>query len=189
MKQLLILLCISPLLLVSCMKKDAAGGDAAMKADSTKQKNIENYKAVLEIFNSGKYDDLGKYISDNFTDHDPDPGQKPGLAGLKESMGQFHAAFPDLKFTVKDVTSDGDLIWGHINISGTNTGSMMGMPPTGKKIDVNGVDIVKIKDGKAIERWGYYQERLMMEQMGMMPPPGGPPPAGGDMKKGDMKKG
>lgn len=186
MKHLLALLCISSVLLVSC-KKEAATTDTTVKVDSTKEKAIENYKAVASIFTSGKTDDLGKYVDSNMVDHTPDPGGKQGLVGLKEMVAGMHAGFPDLKMTVKDITYDNGLIWAHINMSGTNTGPMMGMPATGKKMDINGVDIIKITNGKASDHWGYYQERVMMQQMGMMPPdkmPAGAAPAMAPEKKG-----
>ena len=185
MKHLLVLLCISSVLFVSCKKKDAATTDTAVKVDSTKEKAIENYKAVAAMFASGKTDDLGKYVDSNMVDHTPDPGAKQGLAGLKEMIAGMRAGFPDLKMTVKDITADNGLIWAHVNMAGTNTGPMMGMPPTGKKMDINGVDIIKITNGKATDHWGYYQERLMMEQMGMMPPhPDKGAPAAPPAKKG-----
>ena len=77
MKHLLALLCISSVLLVSC-KKEAATTDTAVKVDSTKEKAIANYKAVTDMFNTGKTEDLGKYVADNMVDHTPDPGGKQG---------------------------------------------------------------------------------------------------------------
>ena len=47
----------------------------------------------------------------------------------------------------------------------------MGMPATNKKIDVEGVDIIRFKNGKAVEHWGVYDNMKMMQQLGMMPPP------------------
>ena len=167
------------------MKKDAATTDTAVRTDSVKEKSIENYKAVTAMFNTGKTDDLGKYVDSNMVDHTPDPGRKQGLSGLKEMIGGMRAGFPDLKMTVKDITVDNGMIWAHVNMTGTNTGSMMGMPPTGKKMDINGVDIIKVTNGKATDQWGYYQERLMMEQMGMMPAhPDKGAPAAPPAKKG-----
>jgi steroid delta-isomerase-like uncharacterized protein len=169
-----VVLCFGALFLVSC-QKGASGGanDAAMKADSAKMKAIENYKAVTEMFNTGKMDDLGKYIADNFIEHQQEPGQKPGLAGLKESMTQFRVGFPDLKFTVEHITADSTMIWAQVRMTGTNSGMFMGMPANNKKIDVEGVDIVRLENGKAVEHWGYYEDMKMMGQMGLMPPMGG----------------
>jgi len=189
MKHLFALLCISSLLLSSCMKKEG-GMDAAMKAaDSVRNYNIAGYHAVNDMFNSGKMDDLGKYIADNMVDHQMMPGQKPGLAGMKEVMTGFRAAFPDLKFTTNHITADSNMIWAQYTMTGTNTGPFMGMPATGKSVKIDGMDLIRLENGKCVEHWGYDEGRKMMEQLGLMPPMGAPS-AGGDMKKdGMMKKG
>lgn len=187
MKHLLALLCISSVLLVSCKKEAATTDTTAVKADSAKQANIASYNSVMTIFNSGKMDDLNKYIAEDYKEHTPWPGQKPGLAGLKEGMTEFRTAFPDMKFTVKDITSDGDMIWAHYNMSGTNTGAFMGMPATGKKVDVNGMELVKLTNGKCTDHWNYDEGAKMMQQLGMMPPdkmPAGAAPAAAPAKKG-----
>jgi hypothetical protein len=57
----------------------------------------------------------------------------------------------------------------HYTMTGTNTGSIMGMPATGKKFNIHGVDIVRFVNGKCVEHWGYDEEMKMMQQLGMMP--------------------
>ena len=190
MKHLLALLAISTVLLSSCMKKESGSSDAMMRTDSMKKANIENYGKVMDMFNSGKMDDMGKYCTDNMVDHQLFPGQKPGLAGVKEAMAGFRAGFPDLKFTTNHIIADSNMIWAQYTMTGTNTGPMMGgMPPTGKSIKIDGMDLIRLENGKCVEHWGYNEGRKMMEQLGLMPPMGAPP-AGGDMKNdGKMKKG
>jgi steroid delta-isomerase-like uncharacterized protein len=188
MKHLLALLAISSVLLSSCMKKEGTTSmEASMKAaDSVKNYNINGYRAVTDMFNTGKFDDLGKYVADNNIEHQMMPGQKSGLAGLKETITNFRAAFPDLKFTIDHITADSNMIWAHYTMTGTNTGPMMGMPPTGKSINIQGMDLVRLENGKGVEHWGYNEGRKMMEQLGLMPPMGGPPEAGkipAEMKK------
>src|SRR5947209_18982154 len=144
MKNLLALLAISTLVLSSCMKKDGAnaGMEMSMKmADSLRNYNIAGYNAVGEMFTTGNYDNLNKYIADNYVEHQLMPGQEQGLAGLKKMMAGFHAAFPDMKFTTNHITADSNWIWAHFTMSGTNTGSFMGMPPTGKKVSVDGIEL------------------------------------------------
>jgi len=190
MKHLLALLAISTVLLTSCMKKEGGASDAAMKAaDSVRNYNIAGYNAVNDMFNSGKMDDMGKYCADNMVDHQLFPGQKPGLAGVKEAMTNFRAAFPDLKFTTNHIIADSNMIWAQYTMTGTNTGPMMGMPPTGKSIKIDGMDLIRLENGKCVEHWGYNEGRKMMEQLGLMPPMGPPPADGGKMAPPGTKKG
>ena len=181
--------CLCTILMVSCNKGGANGADAAlMKADSVKKANIAAYNAVNDMFNSGKMDGLDKYIAANYTEHHMPPGAKPGLDGLKEHMTMLHASFPDMKFTINSITADSNMIWALMTMTGTNSGPFMGMPPTGKQINFQGADIVRLENGKCVEHWGFFEEMKMMQQMGMMPPMGGPHEGEGDAKAAPKAK-
>ncbi|HET9137471.1 MAG TPA: ester cyclase [Candidatus Kapabacteria bacterium] len=181
------IVCLCAVSIISCNKGGGAAGAAdsgAIKADSTKKAQIAAYMAVNDMFNTGKFDDMGKYIEANYVEHNLHPGEKPGLDGLKEHMTMLRAAFPDVKFTINNITADSNMIWALMTITGTNSGPFMGMPATGKAINFQGVDIVKLQNGKCTDHWGFYQDMKMMEQMGMMPPMGGHP----DMKEAPKGK-
>jgi predicted ester cyclase len=79
------------------------------------------------------------------------------------------AGFPDINEKINFVVADSNIVVSHYTLTGTNTGAMMGMPSTNKKINIDGVNIVKFKDGKRAEHWGYMEESKMMTQLGMMP--------------------
>ncbi|MBK7384401.1 MAG: ester cyclase [Flavobacteriales bacterium] len=151
---------------------------AMMKADSAKQAQanaqMETFQKVFEMFNTGNMEGLDALVAADMIDHNPDPmATMKGLDGLKEMMGMYRTAFPDIKETVERITSDGDMVYAHYHMTGTNTGPMGPMPATGKAMDVMGMDIVRFADGKAVEHWGYMEESKMMQQLGMMPPPDG----------------
>lgn len=165
-----IVLVLSLVVFVAACKKEAA--PASDRAAQMKADNIEKYKTVTNDFNTGNWGDLDKYIAADYIEHSPNPGQKPGLAGLIEMFKAFKAGNPDFKFTNNFFIADTDMVVAHFTMSGTNTGEMNGMPPTGKSFKIDGVDIVKIKDGKAVEHWGYSEEMKMMTQLGLIPPMG-----------------
>lgn len=129
----------------------------------------EGITVVYEnIFSTGNFSEVDKYISADIIDNTPDEGQGPGLEGLKEAFKMFREAFPDLKFRIIEIIVSGNKAAIHSNITGTNTGMFMRMPATNKKIDYNQVDIVYFnKENKAIERWGYFDIMKMMNQLGM----------------------
>jgi len=126
-------------------------------------------KKVFQIFSSGDYTNLDMFIDENFVDHSPMEGQKPGLAGLKEIFEVMHKGYPDMKFTVNDIICKENKAAVLFTFTGTNTGEMMGMKPTGKSVNVMGIDYLYFKDGKATEHWGYIDMETMMKQLGMMP--------------------
>lgn len=125
-----------------------------------------------EVWNQGKIDAAGKYYADNYVDHNPAiPNQPAGLAGAKMVFGAFKSAFPDLTFTVDQLVSDGDKIAARWTATGTNTGGLMGMPPTGKSAVIIGIELYRIADGKVVERWGSFDQLGLMMQLGAVPMP------------------
>src|SRR5437870_1544836 len=150
-----------------CMKKESAMADQAAnsRADSMKAA----YKAVSNAWDAGKVDEFDKYITANSVDHDAMPGQKPGLEGLKEMVKMMHTAYPDMKSTIDYIGVDGDILTARYHMAGTNSGPMMGMPATNKKVNVEGVDMVKWENGKFVEHWGVFDEMGMMKQLGLVP--------------------
>jgi steroid delta-isomerase-like uncharacterized protein len=142
---------------------DGANADEVTRNEETARRFAE------EVFGKGNYAYIDSAVSPDFVEHTPAPQYKPGIEGLKEWIPQMRQAFPDTKIEVLHVFGKGDLVALHVRQTGTNTGPMMGMPATNKAIDMRGVDVLRFKDGKAIEHWGYWEEMKMMQQLGMMP--------------------
>ena len=135
----------------------------------TEAKNTAVMKRFYdEVVNQGKLDLIDELVADNFVDHEETPGIPADKAGLKTFMTAFRSAFPDLKFTVNDLAASGDKVWVYITITGTHKGTFMDIPATGKQISVNGFDIVRFADGKAVEHWGLTDSMTMMTQLGVM---------------------
>lgn len=134
------------------------------------QKIREGIIKVYEgIFTTGDFSEVDKYIDANITDHTPEQGQGPGLEGVKGAFKVFRNAFPDLKFRVLDIVFSGNKAAVFCNITGTNKGELMGMPPTNTKVDYNQIDLLYFNnENKATERWGYYDMNSLMKQLGMM---------------------
>lgn len=163
---------LAALAFAACAKEEAAdNGAAGADADSLEAK----FRAVGEIMSGGDLNELDKYIAADFVDHQMMPGYPAGLEGLKKMMGDMRKGYPDMKFTMEEVIVDGNQVIGRYRMTGTNTGECMGMPPTNKTIDIQGVDWVRFENGMAVEHWGFAEEMKMMMQLGMMPPMPGMP--------------
>src|SRR5437660_643887 len=77
-------------------------------------------------------------------DHTLPPGVPPGREGLKLNFGLFLEAFPDLQFTVEEMIAEGDLVVTRRTFSGTHRGALFGIPATGKRVTVTGIDISRV---------------------------------------------
>lgn len=94
------------------------------------------------------------------------------VAGLKKFVATFRAAFPDGRFKVEDMLTDGEKVVCRFSVTGTHRGDFMGMASTGKALKISGIDIIQFANGKAIEHWGEFDGLGMLRQLGVMPSEG-----------------
>ena len=122
-----------------------------------------------EVINAHDVAKIDTYCSEDFVDHNPDNGHSgKGLDDLKGQFNDLFAAIPDAHVTPNFMVANGDTVVAYLTMTGTNTGPMGNMPATNKSFKMDGIDIIIIKDGKAIERWGIFDNLSMMAQLGMM---------------------
>jgi predicted ester cyclase len=127
------------------------------------------HRVYEEGFSQNNLDVLDELIASDFTDHNPNPGQGPGLEGLKQFISSMHTALPDLQVNVEDMIAEGDKVVARLRISGTHQGEFMGIAPTGNQVTFTGIDILRIADGKVVEHWGNVDELGMLRQLGVIP--------------------
>jgi steroid delta-isomerase-like uncharacterized protein len=133
------------------------------------KENRELVRRFWEVAEKGDYDAFGDYVTEDSVDHTPMPGQPPGLEGVKYIFKMLKTAFPDFSEEIADMVAEDDKVVVRSISRGTHQGELMGMPPTGKKVQVDEIHIVRIKDGKMTEHWGLFDQAGMMTQLGMMP--------------------
>jgi steroid delta-isomerase-like uncharacterized protein len=107
-----------------------------------------------EVFNKGDLDVLDELVDDGFVEHGEFPGIPPGKEGLKAFVTTTRAAFPDLVFDVEAMVAEGDEVWVHVVIRGTHQGEFLGVPATGRTIEVATIDRIRLRNDKAVEHWG-----------------------------------
>ena len=131
------------------------------------------YDAFNQAIRTGDFAALSMVLSADTVDHNPNPGQAPGLEGVKQVFGGFRAAFPDLTLTVEDMIAEGDKVVSRLTIRATHRGDFQGIPATGKQVTQTGIDILRIAGGKVVERWGEFDNLGLLQQLGVVPPPPG----------------
>ena len=127
-------------------------------------------RRFFEHVNAGDVDGFIGLLADDFVEHEVIEGFPPTKDGVRQFFTAYIAAFPDLRMEAEDVIASGDKAVARVRITGTHQGELMGIPPTGKSIDIQGIDIVRFGgDGKAVEHWGVTDQMAMMQQLGVVP--------------------
>ena len=124
---------------------------------------------IYEAVNTGNLALLDKYVAPGYVEHS-DGFQ--GVEPFKQQITAFRTAFPDLRVTIEDLLlADGGRFASRTTVTGTHAGDLMGMPPTGTHISVEAVDIGRVENGQAKERWGGLNMYSMLTQLGVIPAP------------------
>ncbi len=129
-------------------------------------------RRIFKAIGDKNLDALDELIAADTVDHVLPPEMPPGLDGQKAFIGMFISAFPDIKMTVEDEIAEGDKVVTRWTAIGTHTGELMGIPATGKQVTMKGVDINRFSGGKNVEHWGQLDQMGLMQQLGVVPPPG-----------------
>ena len=134
----------------------------------------EENKALMrrmyeEVHNKGNLAVLDEVTATSFIDHNLPPGLPPGVDGAKQLFTMFHTAFPDFHVTVEDMIAEGDKVVSRLTMRGTHKDEFMGVPPTGKQINVEVIDVLRIAGSKAVERWGIFDQLGLMQQLDVGP--------------------
>lgn len=148
----------------------AATGGIANTADAQLAANrrlVERYFG--EVWTQGKIDLLDQLLTADYVNHSPStPNPRPGPADLKPIVAAMRAGIPDLKYEILDMVVAPDKVAVYVRLTGTHQGTLFGMPPTGKKIDVRQMQIEWIKDGRIAQHWRITDELSMMRQLGQV---------------------
>jgi steroid delta-isomerase-like uncharacterized protein len=135
------------------------------KTDENKALALQFYNGVMNTHNLAAVKTL---VTTDFIDHNPTPGHTgKGLDDLVVQLNEMLIALPDFHMTADLMVAEEDTVVTYLTMTGTNTGPFGNMPASNKPVKFNGIDIVRIKDGKAVERWGVFDNLSMMTQMGM----------------------
>jgi steroid delta-isomerase-like uncharacterized protein len=123
--------------------------------------------SVLKMWNEANLTIVDEVYAPELVRHDCGaPEDIVGLENIKNYLKNFFNAFPDLNVTVDETIAVGKKLVQRWTLTGTNTGSMADMPPTGKNVRISGVSIVHMVNGKAVEIWDFYNVLDMMQQLG-----------------------
>ena len=105
-----------------------------------------------EVIGAGDLALLDALVVDDYEDHVALPGQVRGREGLKHRVAKIRAAFQP-RHKLHEVIVDGDRVAVHWTLSGVHSGEFLGLPPTHKPVEFDGVDIYAMRDGRMAAHW------------------------------------
>jgi len=122
-----------------------------------------------EIWCKRRYDLVDELISEDFVDHIEQQGlDGTGRARYLASVRLTHNAFSDYHEEILLIVADADRAVSYVRVTGTHDGDLMGLPPTGRKIDMHAMGILRFADGKVVERWAVGDSLTQMQQLGLL---------------------
>jgi steroid delta-isomerase-like uncharacterized protein len=135
------------------------------------ENETERNKAVIrrfveEVQNQKNWDTFDELNADDFVNLSAPPGIPSDKEGGKMFLGAFISAFPDSHVTIDDMIAEGDRVVTKKTFSGTHTGELNGIPPTGNHVTIQYVDIMRIRNGQIVEHWLAMDQLTFMQQLG-----------------------
>ena len=130
----------------------------------------ENKAVVLRYFaelDRGNLDIVDELIAEDYVDHNPAlPNLPSGREGLRQYVRVLKSAFPDAAHTIDDMIGEGNRVMTRVTARGTFLGECIGYEPNGQTIEVSGIAVHRIEDGRLVEHWAHLDMTGFMRQIG-----------------------
>lgn len=136
-----------------------------MSAEDNKAIVRRLIKEAQEGGNLGVIDEL---LAEDFVDHTPFPGLPPTRDGVRMVFAGFRAAFPDLSVTIDEQIADTEKVATRKTFRGTHQGPFLGIPPTGRAVSFEVIDILTVRGDRIHEHRVVVDRLALMQQLGAM---------------------
>jgi steroid delta-isomerase-like uncharacterized protein len=134
------------------------------------EENKALIRGYIEGMNQGNMAVLEEFMAPNHISHHG-AIETNGAEEFIQFMSMVKTAFPDWEFTIEDQIAEGDKEVHRWTGRGTHQGEWMGVPPTGKEIEIMGIYVSQIVEGQIVEEWGLFDQFGLMQQLGAIPSP------------------
>ena len=128
-------------------------------------------KEIVRRFNQegiaqGKLDTFDELMDDHFINHSAPVGSNNGSQGMINTFNNvLRPALADLQVIIHEQVAEGDLVTTRKTITGIHTGSLLGVPPTGRPVSIEVMDMVRLRNGKYYEHWGINTLASVVQQL------------------------
>jgi steroid delta-isomerase-like uncharacterized protein len=136
--------------------------------------STEQHKETLrriydEVFSKGNLGAVDELMAANYVLHGPGGTELKGPTGFKEFVRTLRAAFPDVQVTVEDMVAEGSEVAHRATLRGSHQGEFMGIPATGRQVEVSITTISRFADGQEVEAWESLDTARIYQQLGAAP--------------------
>jgi steroid delta-isomerase-like uncharacterized protein len=124
-----------------------------------------------EVWNKGREEAIDEMFAEDGIAHGlSDEGGEPlrGATGFRPFFQKFRAAFPDIEVVVEDTVSEGDKIAARCRVRGKHQSDSLGFAATQQPMEITGITIVRVRDGKIVEAWNNFDFMSMFRQLGAL---------------------
>ena len=137
------------------------------------EENKELVRQFWAAIDTGDPAILEKYVVSEYDDHNPLPlpDLPSGMAGSTQAFHYALSAFTDFKHEIHEILAEGDRVASRVTGSGVHTGSFLGVPATGKRVQMSGLTIHRVANGKLVEHWAQIDALSLLAQIGAIPAP------------------
>jgi len=127
-------------------------------------KNI--VRRYQEAYNAADYEALAEVVAADIRTPNIASSVPPGLEGAIAVHERTLLGMPDYMTTIEDLIAEEDRVVARVTMTGTHTGDFWGVPPTGRRVNLTAIYIVRIADGKIVEHWGEEDGMKVFRQLG-----------------------
>lgn len=136
------------------------------------EQNKQIARRFIAAFMANDAATLTQVVAADVADHSRPPGQPPtDRQALLDAVAAFKQGFPDLDTTIDREVVDSDMVVQYGVMTGTHSGNLMGIPPTGKAVSILWMDMHRIQGGQIVESW-HLEDIAGMLQLGVTPSAG-----------------
>ncbi len=126
------------------------------------------YQFSVDSMKTSDFQEIDSYVAENWVLHDPQFGNCKGQAGYIGWVSWWHTLLPDMRFVVDERLYVDDMVAIVWTLTGTHNGTMEGIPASGNAVQVRGMLIHHIVNGKLIESWITFNDQMLKLQLGLI---------------------
>lgn len=130
------------------------------------EQNKDIVRRYQEAYNTANYDALDEVVAADALTPNKISTMPRGLEGAKLVHQKTLVGMPDYHTAIEELIAEGDKVVARVTMTGTHTGDFYGIPPTGRRVNLTAIYIVRIADGKIVEHWGEEDGVTVLKQLG-----------------------